>query len=78
MKNTMSDLNNHLFMQLERLNDESMSEDKLRLEIERSKAMSLVASQVISNARTVLEAIAIKGDLQSAGGKALPAMLECK
>lgn len=55
MKNTLSDLNDHLFAQLERLGDEDISKEKLAGEIKRSKAITTVAKEVISNAQTVLE-----------------------
>jgi hypothetical protein len=56
MKNTLGDLNNHLFAQLERLSDEDIRGDKLKEEIERAKALSSIANQVISNGNLVLKA----------------------
>ena len=56
MKNTLGDLNNHLFMQLERLNDEDLKGDNLTEEIERSKAVANIAKEIILNAKIVLDA----------------------
>ena len=56
MKNTLGDLNIHLFMQLERLNDEDFKVDKLTEEIERSKAVTNVAKEIIANSNIVLQA----------------------
>ncbi|AOY88614.1 hypothetical protein BKP64_10790 [Marinobacter salinus] len=56
MKNKLTDLNDHLFMQLERLNDESLKGEELQEEIERSKAITGVSKEVVSNARLVLDA----------------------
>lgn len=60
MKNKLSDLNNHLFAQLERLTDESLTGDNLKEEIERSRAVSQVSGQILSNASLVLKAEAMK------------------
>lgn len=62
----MGDLNNHLFMALERLNDESLTGDELAREIERSKAVADVASQVISNANTRIKVVSLKMKIHKA------------
>lgn len=56
IKNKISDLNNHLFEQLERLNDESLSEEDLEKEIQRSKAISDIAKTIIANGNLALNA----------------------
>ena len=53
MKNSLVDLNNYLFEQLERLHDDSLDMSK---EIERSKAVADVAKTIIANGRLLLDA----------------------
>lgn len=75
MKNTLGDLNNHLFAQLERLNDEDLKGDALAEEINRAKAINSVAIQIISNGSLVLSAKRLMDDQMNADLK-LPKMLE--
>jgi hypothetical protein len=56
-KNTLSDLNNHLFAQLERLGEEDINQDQLKIEVDRSKAMNSIAKNIIDNARVALEGV---------------------
>jgi hypothetical protein len=56
MKNRLSDLNNHLFCQLERLSDEAISGDALAQEINRSNAVGRISKEIISAHQLVLNA----------------------
>lgn len=75
MRNTLGDLNNHLFAQLERLDDEGLKGEKLLEEINRAKSITSVASQIISNGDLALRVIKAKDDFISADAK-VPKMLE--
>lgn len=75
MKNTLGDLNNHLFAQLERLNDEELQGEKLKEEIDRSKAVMGVAKNITETASIVLEGQKFMDDRMNAN-KPLPKMLE--
>lgn len=55
MKNSLNDLHNHLFEQLERLNDDDLSGEELEKEIKRSKAITSVAEKIIDNAKVALD-----------------------
>ena len=61
MRNTLTDLNNHLFAQLERLSDEDLKGEELKEELQRSNAVSKVA-QNINNGSLVLQAQKFKDE----------------
>ena len=66
-RNKLSDLNNYLFEQLERLNDESLSNEDLEKEMKRQKSMSEVASNIIEINKISMDAMKLiaKGDIQA-------------
>lgn len=78
VKNTLEDLNNHLFMQLERLGDEDLKGDQLSEEINRAKAVSDIATQIISNGSLALKAETFKQEycIVNKTDRKLPPMLK--
>lgn len=73
-RNTSLDLNNHLFEQLERLNDEGLTSEELEVEIERSKALTDVSKQIIENSKVALDAQKLKAEYT--GQVTIPNMIE--
>ncbi len=75
MKNTLGDLNNHLFAQLERLSEEDLKGAQLQEEIDRANAVNNVASRIIANGALVLNAKKIQDNRMDAELE-IPKMLE--
>lgn len=69
MKNRLSDLNDHLFAQLERLSDEDLTAEQIETEAKRGEAMVAVADQIIRNAALQIQAAKIAYD---AGANPVP------
>lgn len=78
MKNKMTDLNNHLFAELERLGDEDLVGDKLQEELDRAHAMTNVAAQIINGANLVLKAEMARGEYTAKEFKIPPMLTEGK
>lgn len=49
MKNTLTDLNNYLFEQLERLNDDEMSGEDLERELQKTDSIVRISEKIIEN-----------------------------
>lgn len=56
MKNKLSDLNNHLFAQLERLNEDGLSAETVAMEAKRAEAIVSIADKIVANAELQLKA----------------------
>lgn len=78
MNNKLIDLNNFLFAQLERLDNEELSGDELKAEIQRSKAIKEVGATIVENARLALEAEQYMQEYGRLEPARLPEMLEHK
>lgn len=79
MKNKISDLNNHLFVQLERLSDEELKGEDLDREVKRADAIVKVSEQLVRSATVSLKAaeLSANSSLGRAAVERLP-LLESK
>ena len=80
MKNTLSDLNNYLFEQIERIVDDDLSDEQLEKELRRTDAIVKVSEKIITNGELAFKTMQ---HLDSYGynaqpGRAIPAMLETR
>ena len=67
MKNKLSDLNDHLFAQLERLSEETLTPEQISNETKRGKAIVGIADQIIKNAALqvqVAKLVSEKGNIR--------------
>jgi len=57
MKNSLTDVRNHLIAQLESLGDESLTGEKLKETIERGRAMNEIVKTLVDSAKIEVEFI---------------------
>ena len=72
MKNKISDLNNHLFAQLERPSDEDLTPEQIDSEAKRGDAMVAVADQIIRAAALQIRAAELVSEYGSDPAPYLP------
>jgi len=58
-KNRLTDLNDHLFAQMERLSEEDLTPEKIATEVQRTAAIVDVAEAIVRNADLQLRAVAM-------------------
>ena len=75
VRNTLGDLSNHLFEQLERLNDASLKGENLKEEVIRSTSMQGLSMQLIEVGKLQLEAKKLIVDLRGTDEQ-MPRLLE--
>jgi hypothetical protein len=66
-KNKIADLNDHLFAQLERLNDETITKSEdMEMEIKKANAISQISGQILKSAALTLQAskLSYAGDVK--------------
>lgn len=78
MKNKLSDLNNHLFAQLERLGDEDLTAEQIDKEAKRADAIVDISEQIIRTATLGLKAATLLSDNGHRFDHALPMLGETK
>jgi len=76
MKNKLTDLNDHLFSQLERLADEDLTDEQLAKEVKRADAMVDVAGTVLKTGELALRAAELRAEHHDGGDLKLPPLLE--
>ena len=74
MKNKLVDLNNHLFAQIERMSVEKLSGDKLKEEISRSKSITDISKEIVSNASLQLDALKLKAEYKGLKTNEVPTL----
>ena len=84
MNNNLTALNNYLFETLERLTDDSLSDEEMQREITRSQAVTSVAETVIHNGELALKTMRHMNEMGYGTGERdgslapVPKMLEVK
>lgn len=78
MMNTLTDLNNYLFAQIEKLTDEDLTDEELQKEITRTRAITGVAETIIHNGELSLAAAKHMAEYAIDGYQTVPPMLEAR
>ena len=60
-RNKLSDLRDHMFAALERLDDEEMTTDQIKNEIEKAKSIAMVGSVIINSAKIEIDYLKATG-----------------
>lgn len=76
MKNTLIDLNNYLFEQIERLQDDSLTDEAFEKELQRSEALTKISEKIISNGELAFKTMKHMDEYGYGQNRKVPKMLE--
>lgn len=77
-RNTLGDLNNHLFAQLVKMDDDELTGEQLDNEIRRAEAMAKISEQIIKTGELQFRAMKHMDEYGYEREKAVPDMLEVR
>jgi len=60
-RNKLSDLRDHMFAAMERLDDEEMTTEQIKNEIEKAKSIAMVGSVIINSAKIEIDYLKATG-----------------
>ena len=78
MKNTLGDLNNYLFEQLDAITNKDLEGEKLEAEIKRTEAVAKISDQIIKNGELQYKAMKHMDEYGYERKKNVPEMLEVR
>ena len=78
MKNTLGDLNNYLFDQLNAITNKDLEGEKLEEEIKRTEAVAKISDQIIKNGELQYKAMKHMDEYGYERKKNVPEMLEVR
>lgn len=76
MKNTLADLNNYLFEQLERLNDDELTDDQLERELKKTDNIVKISEKIIQNGELALKTMKHMDEYGYGQNRSVPKMLD--
>ena len=78
MSNDLNELNNHLFTQLNRLNDEKIKGEELQNEVDRTRAVTDIAKEILCGANIQLSVLKLKAEYRGFQNNDVPKLLNEK
>lgn len=75
MKNSLADLNNYLFEQIERLNDDELDDETLDKELRKADAIVKVSEKIIANGELAFKTMKHMDEYGYGQTRAVPKML---
>ena len=75
MKNTLVDLNNYLFEQIERLNDDELTDEQLDRELKKTDSIVKVSEKIIQNGELAFRTMKHMDEYGYGAQRSVPKML---